>query len=77
MKFLDKHPTAKPDQEVEPSLVRIDKEGACWHCKAPSLFVDMDFLAYFCSEECRKIKNEEYGSACKECKTHCDTCKWP
>lgn len=34
--------------------------GNCWNCRDLTYWVDIDFEAYLCSEECEDAKREEY-----------------
>jgi len=63
MKFHKLYPDAIDLQEVQPGLMYSDTIGECWNCKAFTHFVDIDFMAYLCSEECLKKKTTEYIAA--------------
>jgi len=41
-------------------LVNAQKAGACWHCGASTVWMDIHFMAYLCSEECVIAKWGEY-----------------
>jgi len=40
---------------------RIEK--GCWNCGEPTLWADISFIAYLCSEECSRLKWLEYFEA--------------
>ncbi len=41
-------------------LIKGNEPGACWHCGCPTRWVDTNFQALLCSEECSRAKWEEY-----------------
>lgn len=67
MKFADKYPSVKPiEWEGVEGIIRGRVAEPCWHCKEPTEFVDIDFQAHLCSDECQKAKWDEYCAAYKE-----------
>jgi len=82
MKYSDKHPNPKHLREVEPGVIYCEGEPTpCWNCGSPTNFWDLDFQAPLCSEECLKVRYEEYLKAlaaegeevCKYCSSRMDT----
>jgi hypothetical protein len=45
------------------SLVKVDDTQPCWNCKEPTSWIDINFEAYLCSEECERAKWKEYYDA--------------
>jgi len=41
------------------------RPGKCWNCNKPTQWIDIDFQAHLCSEECAIIKWREYEIAMK------------
>jgi len=44
-------------------MVNTYKQGTCWHCGQPTQMMDINFMAYICSEECSEAKWGEYMDA--------------
>lgn len=75
MKFDEKYPNAiegtlasswrQGGQDFPNSMWFTKYEGECWHCKALTTWIDMDFQAFICSEECQEAKWKEYCEACR------------
>ena len=67
MKFEDKYPDCPMDGEPFQSMVRllVDKMP-CWHCGDLTEWVDLDFEAPLCSEECLEAKVHEWMEADRE-----------
>jgi len=64
MKFDKKYPNAEYLKQCGSMLKgKEDNPQPCWNCKELTTWVDMDFQAYLCSEECLAIKNKEYCEA--------------
>jgi len=62
--FLDAH-------EFEGSfIIKGNKLAPCWHCKELTFWVDGNFQAYLCSEECQRAKWEEFIKAHSGVKSH-------
>jgi len=64
MKYIDKYPNSKPDDEVEPSILRVEKEHRCDVCRSKTYFIDIDYQVPVCSEECDDHINEEVFKWC-------------
>ena len=60
MLYSEKYPNAKPSQEVEPGVFVARVAGRCFCCKTKTVFHDLDFQAYFCSEICLKKIWDEF-----------------
>jgi len=68
MKFDDKFPEAKHLDQFSfegSEVIKGDTEGKCWNCGEMTLWADISFMAYLCSEECSKQKWNEYFKACR------------
>lgn len=69
MLFDDRHPGVAvtfqcedPDFEV----VKLEAKNPCWHCGRPTQWVELNFEAHLCSEECVDAKWKEYFEACNK-----------
>jgi hypothetical protein len=60
MKFSDKYPDAEYLQEVEPSIVKFRDGEPCWICGQKTVFIEINFQAAICSEECLGTIDKEY-----------------
>jgi hypothetical protein len=64
MKFDALYPDASPGDEMvfEGSgvLKCLGTGSPCWHCRELTTWVDINFEAYLCSEECERAKWSEY-----------------
>lgn len=67
MKYDEKYPHAREFDEPEECLGLATDTCPCWHCGSTTRWVDLDFLAFLCSEECREAETKEYNAACKSC----------
>lgn len=63
MKFDQLFPDKKETDFEGSLMVRLDADEACWHCGRRTHWVDMNFMAYLCSEECDRAKWKEYAAA--------------
>lgn len=63
MKYSDKYPNAQKDEEVEDSIVKVATENKCWNCSELTNFVEINFMAYLCSDECNAAKWNEFEKA--------------
>ena len=59
MKFQDKYPNAQLLKPTIENVMRVDITDVCWNCGKPTNWVDIDFMAYLCSEECLIDKCDE------------------
>lgn len=78
MKFDLKFPDAKnldqfPFEGSE--VLKGSIEGNCWNCGELTLWSDISFIAYLCSEECCRAKWLEYFKAERGEKCTMDTTK--
>jgi hypothetical protein len=44
----------------EDTIIHAGYESPCLNCGEMSSFLDLDFDAHFCSEECQKAKTDEF-----------------
>lgn len=44
-------------------LIKTDEEQPCWNCNELTKWADINFQAYLCSEECERIKWQEFIEA--------------
>ena len=66
MKYDKKYPNARPLQEVEKTIMKAHKPDNCYMCGVMTDFIDMDFDAYICSEECDEaLMNDFFKYAIK------------
>ena len=67
MKFDEKYPNTEilSSQANNDDIMKGSVEKPCWHCKAPTAWVEMNFQAHLCSEGCVKAKWNEYARACR------------
>ena len=66
MKFEDIKPNADSKDEIsfEGSLLfRSPIKARCWHCREFTHWIDINFEAYLCSEECERAKWQEFKEA--------------
>jgi endogenous inhibitor of DNA gyrase (YacG/DUF329 family) len=55
------------DGEPYRCIVRLlEEKSACWHCGDLTQWVDLDFEAPLCSEECLTAKVHEWAEAYRE-----------
>jgi len=65
VKFDKKYPKAKYLHQYNGMLKGKDPRP-CWNCKELTTWLEIDFCAYICSEECLIAKNKEYFESCVE-----------
>lgn len=66
MDFKEKFPGAQPGKAFctdGRELWVYQTKRPCWNCGRPTRFFDLDFAAFFCSEECLGRKNREFEEA--------------
>ena len=63
MKYADQYPNAEPLEMVSMSIMRGRKCDNCCHCGRLTNFIDIDFEAYVCSEECDEALTNEWMAA--------------
>ncbi len=64
MKFSEKYPNMKPIVDEAPnSIIRGYKKKPCWNCGELTEYIDINFEAHLCSEECQAQKDLEYIDA--------------
>lgn len=63
MKYNDKNPDTKEGTEVESFIVKNPIEGKCFVCGDKTYFIDVNFMCFLCSEECREKLNEDFEKA--------------
>jgi len=66
MKFEELYPNAKYTDEIQfegSFLIKGDDRQKCWNCGEFTIWIDVLFEAYLCSEECERQKWREYFDA--------------
>ena len=64
MKFSEKYPNMRPIVDEAPNgIIRGYEKKPCWNCGELTEYIDIDFEAHLCSEECQRQKNLEYIDA--------------
>lgn len=66
MKFDEKYPDAIVTEEFlfeGSAIFKAPTAYPCWHCGELTAWVDINFEANLCSEECERAKWSEYFSA--------------
>lgn len=64
MKFSEKYPNAKPGQEVETGVLYGSQSDNCANCGWLTNFVELNYQAHFCSDECiEAFDNEVFKNA--------------
>ena len=57
------HPTTISQKDVQfegSCLFKYGEEKPCWNCEEPTNWIDLNFGAYLCSEECERQKWSEF-----------------
>ncbi len=54
MKYEEKYPKSRIQDEPEFGIIKIDKDGECLVCHNLTLFISPDLEGWICSEECFK-----------------------
>ena len=54
MKFIDKYPAMKPIVEEHNGIMRGRDMAKCYICHQPTEFIEINYEAYVCSDECLK-----------------------
>ena len=61
MKFSEKYPNMRPIVDEAPNgIIRGYNKQPCWNCGELTEYIDIDFEAPICSEECQSQKDSEY-----------------
>jgi hypothetical protein len=63
MNYAKKH-LCSMSAEPEPNLIRVLQVSHCINCKQETRFIDLDFMSYVCSSECRANAWAEYAQTC-------------
>lgn len=66
MKFIDKYPTMKPIVEEHNGIARGRDMGKCCVCHQPTDFIEINYEAYICSDECLNKMDDLYFEALKK-----------
>jgi endogenous inhibitor of DNA gyrase (YacG/DUF329 family) len=66
MKYEDKYPDSKLLDEVEPLILKTEIVGACEICGDQTIWIEIDYQAHLCSDECRQKLDEGYYSELSE-----------
>jgi hypothetical protein len=61
MKFDQKWPHAKPGMEPVPGIVKTKGIAPCTVCGDATMWLDLDFGCFYCSEECLHVEISEYS----------------
>lgn len=65
MKFSEKYPNMRPIVDEAPNgIIRAHEKQPCWNCGELTEYVDINYEAPLCSEECQNQKDLEYIDAC-------------
>ena len=65
MKWDDKYPNAVYLDEPQSCIVKGRIPEPCWHCGALTVWYEINYGAFLCSEECRQAVDDEYIAACR------------
>lgn len=65
MKYNIKYADLKP-LEVRDNILRGRVAKPCWHCGELTEFIEINYEAPLCSEECDWAKTEEINERCKD-----------
>ena len=63
MLYENKYPAVRAGDEPETCLAVFAEYKPCEVCRARTRFMDIDFEAYLCSEECHRKLIKEYLEA--------------
>lgn len=66
MKFTDKYPDADYLSVSPDGMLRGKELLPCWHCGEPTPFVEINYEARICSEECLAAIDVEVSERCCE-----------
>lgn len=61
MKFNLKYPDMKPVHDERDGIIYGMKEQPCQTCKELTRFVEINYQAHYCSEECVQQMDNEYN----------------
>lgn len=65
MKFIDKYSTMKPIAEEHNGIMRGRGMAKCCICHQPTDFIEINYEAYICSDECLNKMDDLYFEALK------------
>lgn len=65
MKFIDRYPTMKPIIEEHNCIIRGCSMDKCCICHQPTEFIEINYEAYICSDECLNKMDNFYFEALK------------
>lgn len=65
MTFIEKYKNLKP-KEVQNDIMRVSKSDNCIQCGQMTLFIEINAMAPFCSEECVDDFYNEYNTYMKQ-----------
>lgn len=63
MKFIDKYSTMKPLAEEHNGVMRGCGIAKCYICHQPTEFIEINYEAYICSDECLNKLDDLYFEA--------------
>jgi len=64
MDFDEKYPYAIYLEEPETDIIKGERTYPCSNCKKPTNWIEVNFIAHLCSEECVKAKWIEFEESC-------------
>lgn len=64
MKFEDKYPDAEYLSIYDGCMLKGDEQLPCWHCGTPTSFIEINYEAHICSEECLHQIDDEINERC-------------
>ena len=65
MKYADKFPDMKPILDVCESMMRGRSVKSCIICGSPTEYIEINYEAHLCSEECVAEMDRRYNEAFK------------
>lgn len=63
MKFIEKFPWITPIFEERENMIRVNRASPCYICGCQCDYVEVNYEAYFCSEECVAEMDRRYEEA--------------
>ena len=60
MKYSDKYPNAQPQEMIDATILCTSKTDNCYQCGCLTHFMDTDFEAFICSEECEEALTSDF-----------------
>ena len=60
MKYHDRYPNMKPLEDECDNIMRGVIAGPCTWCGKPTHYIEINYEAWFCSEECLKAAEDDW-----------------